>query len=131
MDELMGIAGSGRAGAAGRSGSSTAGLRSGLSGRWSGQAAVGGPNVALNSWVQAVCQGHRSGRCRRSLRAEWASRAGTAISWVRMVAVVAFAWKTEARAPVARVRLNAIAASTSQAEFAANFRRAGGPARRP
>ncbi len=41
------------------------------------------------------------------------------ISWVRMVAVVAFAWKTEAKDPAARVRLNAMAASTSQAPFAA------------
>jgi len=33
---------------------------------------------------------------------------------------VALAWKAEARQPAARVRLNAIAASTSQALFAAN-----------
>jgi len=32
---------------------------------------------------------------------------------------VALAWKREASVPAARVRLNAIAASTSQAEFAA------------
>jgi hypothetical protein len=38
-----------------------------------------------------------------------------------MVAVVARAWNLEARAPAARMRLNAIAASTSQAELAANF----------
>ncbi|SDY74837.1 hypothetical protein SAMN05661080_04482 [Modestobacter sp. DSM 44400] len=38
-----------------------------------------------------------------------------------MVAVVAFAWKAEASVPAARVRLNAIAARTSQAELAANF----------
>ena len=37
-----------------------------------------------------------------------------------MVAVVARAWKVEASAPAARVRLNAIAASTSQAPFAVN-----------
>src|SRR5664280_2697818 len=37
------------------------------------------------------------------------------ISWARMVPVVALAWKAEARQPAARVRLNAIAASTSQA----------------
>jgi hypothetical protein len=43
---------------------------------------------------------------------------GTAITCLRIVAVVALAWKTDAMAPVARVRLNAIAASTSQAELA-------------
>ena len=37
-----------------------------------------------------------------------------------MVAVVALAWKTDAIAPAARVRLNAIAANTNQALFAAN-----------
>ena len=60
------------------------------------------------------------GRCRTSRRAERAIRAGTLISWARMVAVVALAWKAEARAPAARVRLNAIAAQTSQAPFAVN-----------
>jgi len=35
-----------------------------------------------------------------------------------MVAVAALAWNTEARQPAARVRLNAIAAWTSQALFA-------------
>lgn len=38
----------------------------------------------------------------------------------RMVAVVARAWNGEASAPAARVRLNAIAASTSQAPLALN-----------
>jgi len=33
---------------------------------------------------------------------------------------VALAWKVEARQPAARVRLNAIAARTSQAPFAEN-----------
>lgn len=56
-----------------------------------GQVAPGGPQVAVNSSVQAVRQGQSRGRCIRSRRAERASRAGTAISWVRMVAVVAFA----------------------------------------
>ena len=54
-------------------------------------------------------------------RAERVTRAATLISWGRMVAVVALAWKLEARAPAARVRLNAIAASTSQAELAAKL----------
>ena len=53
-------------------------------------------------------------------RAEVATRAAMLISWARRVAVVAFAWTTEARQPAARSRLNAIAASTSQAELAAN-----------
>jgi hypothetical protein len=50
-----------------------------------------------------------------------------------MVAVVARAWEVEASVPAARVRLNAIAASTSQAELAANLsdgRWASGPALR-
>ena len=42
------------------------------------------------------------------------------ISWSRIVPVVERAWKLEAKQPAARVRLNAIAASTSQAEFALN-----------
>ncbi len=60
------------------------------------------------------------GRWSRSWRAERASRAGTLMSWARMVPVVARAWNAEARQPLARVRLNAIAASTSQAELAVN-----------
>src|SRR4051794_22610134 len=85
-----------------------------------GQAAAGGPQVVSNSWVQACAQGQSRGRCSRSRRAERASRAGMAMSWVRMVPVVALAWNPEASVPAARVRLNAIAARTSQAEFAAN-----------
>lgn len=84
------------------------------------QAMRGGPWVASNIWVQAGSQGQSFGRCSRSLRAERASRAGTLMSWARMVPVVARAWNAEARQPVARVRLNAIAASTSQAELAWN-----------
>ena len=45
---------------------------------------------------------------------------GVLISWARMVAVRARAWKLEARAPAARVRLWEIAAQTSQAAFAVN-----------
>jgi hypothetical protein len=52
---------------------------------------------------------------------ERASRAATLISWARMVPVVALAWKADARVPAARVRLNAIAALTSQALLAPNF----------
>ena len=43
------------------------------------------------------------------------------ISCRRRVAVAALAWKVEASARVVGVRLNAIAASTSQAEFAAKL----------
>jgi hypothetical protein len=43
------------------------------------------------------------------------------MSWARMVPVVARAWKMEARVPAARVRLNAIAAQTSQALLAQNL----------
>ncbi len=80
----------------------------------------GGPHAALNSPCQLSHQGQSLGRCRTSRLAEVARRAGTAISCRRMVAVVALAWKTDAMVPAARVRLNAIAAKTSQALFAAN-----------
>src|SRR5664280_1026121 len=95
-------------------------FRLGLSAGWSGQAGRGGARVAWNSWDQACSHGQCGGRCIRRRRAERASRAGMLISWARMVPVVALAWKAEARQPAARVRLNAIAASTSQALFAAN-----------
>ena len=45
-------------------------------------------------------------------------RAGTAMRWVRIVAVVARGWNLEASVPAARVRLNEIAARTSHAAFA-------------
>src|SRR3954447_6886640 len=93
--------------------------------------APGGPEALLNSRFQAVSQGQSRGRCMRSRRVVRARRAGTAISWARIVAVVALAWNVEASAPAARVRLNAIVARTSQAEFAAKDpegRWASGPA---
>ena len=65
-------------------------------------ARAGGPAAAVNIVCQALCQGHRTGRCRRSRRAERAMRAGTAMRWVRIVAVVARAWNLEARVPAAR-----------------------------
>ena len=40
------------------------------------------------------------------------------MSWARIVPVVARAWKVDARVPAARVRLNAMAAQTSQALLA-------------
>jgi len=96
------------------------GSRFGLAAVVGFQAVRGGPRVASNSWVQAGSQGQCLGRWSRSLRAECASRAGTLISWARIVPVVARAWNAEARAPAARVRLNAIAAMTSQAALAWN-----------
>ena len=54
-------------------------------------------------------------------RAEDAIRAGTVISLRRMVAVVALARSGPVRVAAARVRLNAITASTSQAALAVNF----------
>ena len=87
---------------------------------WMGQAVRGGLFAAVRSRCQACSQGQAVGRCRVSRRAERASRAGTLIRWARMVPVVALAWKAEARVPAARVRLNAMAAQTSQALLAAN-----------
>src|SRR3954451_17057103 len=84
--------------------------------------------------VHSARQGHRVGRCRVRRRAERAIRAGTMISRVRRVAVVATAraWpgRVAARAPAARSRLNAIVARASQAALAVNTpdgRRASGP----
>jgi hypothetical protein len=70
--------------------------------------------------VNARCQGQCWGirRCRR--RAERTSLAGTAISVLRMVAVVAWCSPCPARVASARVRLRARAASASQAPLAGN-----------
>jgi len=81
-------------------------------------AGVGGRQTALKSPAQLSCQGQSLGRWMTSLFAELARRPGTVISCRRMVAVVALAWKTDAMLPAARVRLNAIAANTSQAPLA-------------
>ena len=70
-------------------------------------------------------------QCSTSRRAEWASRAGTLMSWRRIAPVVVLACLSDASAPAARVRLNAIAASTNQALLAAkrpDGRWASGPA---
>ena len=75
----------------------------------------------MNRWCQASRQGRGAGSRSWVRRAEWVTRAASVMSWERMVAVVARAWKLEARAPAARVRLKAIAVRTSQAELAANF----------
>jgi hypothetical protein len=67
------------------------------------QAAIGGPVLEIvNSCCHACCQGQSVGRCSSRRRAERARRAGTLISWARMVAVLARAWKVEARVPEAR-----------------------------
>ena len=94
----------------------------GLRSWWMGfQLAGGGPRVAVNSCCQAVAQGHFAGSRSRVCRADLVTRAATAMSWVRIVAVTAFAWNADASAPTTRVRLNAIAAQTSQAELAMKF----------
>ena len=54
-------------------------------------AGVGGPQTAVNIARQGCSQGQCRGRWRRSRRAERAIRAGTVISWARIVAVVALA----------------------------------------
>ncbi len=51
-------------------------------------------------------------RRRVDRRADRVKRAATLINCRRTVAVLAFAWKVEVSAPVARMRLKAIAAST-------------------
>ena len=60
------------------------------------------------------------GSRRVARRAERVIRAATLISCARNVLVVALPWNRPARAPMARVRLNAIAASANQAELAMN-----------
>ncbi len=85
--------------------------------------AGGGPQVRTNSSVQACSQGQAVGRCRTRRRAEDATRAGTWINVRRIVAVFALprldpAPVAAAMTAAARVRLNAITASTSQALFA-------------
>jgi len=92
--------------------------------------AGGGPQACRKSSVQASSQGQSRGRCRMTRRAEDAIRAGTWMSLRRVVAVVALAKAVPvavgsvspaARVAAARVRLNAMTASTSQAVFAVNF----------
>lgn len=73
-----------------------------------------------NKVFHAVSQGESRGRCKVRRRAEDAIRAGTVISVRRMVAVRALASAGPVRAAAARVRLNAITASTSQAALALN-----------
>ena len=81
---------------------------------------AGGPQVRANRRVHSGCQGQVRGRCMVSRRAELASRAGTVISRLRMVPVVALARAVSVSVAAARVRLNAMTASTSQALVAVN-----------
>ncbi len=87
-----------------------------LVGRW--VQPCGGPVVWANSVVQAASQGQAWGRCSRVRRPEDAMRAGTVISFRRMVAVVAFARAAPAMVAAARERLKAMTARTSHAAFA-------------
>jgi len=66
----------------------------------------------------AGAQGQSVGRCSTSRRAEVATRAGMATSWVRRVAQRAFACRAPAAAAAARSRLNAMQARASQAPLA-------------
>ena len=83
--------------------------------------ATGGSLTVLNSAVQACSHGQALGRCSVSRRIEVAARAGTLMSLRRIVPVVALARSGPLSVPAARVRLNAITASTSQAALAVNF----------
>ena len=80
----------------------------------------GGPYAMANRLVQLICQGHPVGGSRVMVRAAVAIRAGTPIRVRRILPVVALASRVPASAAVRRVRLNAIAANTSHAEFAVN-----------
>jgi transposase InsO family protein len=98
----------------------------GVSGRawWGGvcpgQAVCGGAWVAVNRPLKAFRCGQLSGRWSVMRRDRRAILAATVIRWRRMVPVRARAWNRLARQPAARVRLWAMAASASQAAFAAN-----------
>ena len=90
--------------------------------KWAGfqAAGAGGPQAWVNSSAQLVCQGHPVGRCSVSVRADPAILAGTTIRVRRILPVVALASRGPDSAAAALVRLNAITASTSHAELAAN-----------
>ena len=78
----------------------------------------GGPQAAANSVAQPVSQGERAGRWSTVLRAEVEILAGMLMSLRRMVPVRAVPWSALVRIPMARDRLKAIVASTSQAALA-------------
>ena len=77
----------------------------------------GGPQAAANSAFHPVSQGQRLGRCRTSFLAEVEIRAGIWMSLRRMVPLRAVP-SVPASVPMARDRLNAIVAKTSQSAFA-------------
>ena len=77
-------------------------------------------NRLLNRVFHADSHGQPRGRCKVSRRAEDAIRAGTVTRVRRMVAVLARANPGPVMVAAARVRLNAITASTSHAALAAN-----------
>ena len=84
-------------------------------------AACGGAWVAVKRFSHSVCHGQFSGRRSRMRRALLTIRAGTWMSFRRIVPVLALTNASSARIPAALVRLYAITAATSQAEFAVNF----------
>jgi len=94
-------------------------FRFGDAGAW-GQV-VAGSMVWSQARSQLVAHNQFAGRCRRNRRADREILAGVLMILARMVAVVAFANRPAAVTPIAGVRLNAIAAATSHAAFAANF----------
>ena len=78
----------------------------------------GGPQAAANSAFHPVSQGPRLGRCRTIFLAEVERRAGIWMSLRRMVPLRALPRSVPASVPMARDRLNAIVAKTSQSAFA-------------
>lgn len=66
---------------------------------------MGGRWRVSNRCIHASCQGHRRGGWNVRRLADRARRAWASTRWLRRVVVMAFAWKTEARAPAARSRL--------------------------
>jgi hypothetical protein len=86
-----------------------------------GQAGRGGRRrTAVWRLSKASCQGQFWGRWSFRRRAVRARRAGMLIRCARIVVVVARVWNGEASAPVARVRLCAIAHKVAQAALAWN-----------
>ena len=94
------------------------GSRSGVAAGGQAVAVAGGSLTRLNKSVQAFSQGQFIGKWSTIRRADDAMRAGTVISFRRMVAVVALASSVAVRVAAARVTLNAMTASTSQAALA-------------
>ena len=81
---------------------------------------MGGGWMASNMVMNRSWRREFAGRCRVKLRAEWETRAGMLISFVRMVPVRALRSFPPARTPAARARLWAITAHANQAPLALN-----------